>query len=153
MAVATWLAKAVFAVVTGVSIAAEATCSKSAYPEMRRYGYELQFSFGCIAGSACRGMLIPPSVLMIVWGVLTELAIGKLFVAGIVAGLLVVSLYVPSILWGVISEPHRVVAVADVADHEGGVVEPSDRKRGRLDPTLPCLVRSACCACKHKRMT
>src|SRR3546814_3662620 len=114
MAVATWLAKAVFAVVTGVSIAAEATCSKSAYPEMRRYGYELQFSFGCIAGSACRGVLIPPAVLMIVWGVLTELAIGKLFVAGIVPGLLVVSLYISYILWVDYREQHPVGVGPDI---------------------------------------
>ena len=55
---------------------------------MRRYGYSRQFALGCIAGSACLGMLIPPSVLMIVWGVLTELSIGKLFLAGVLPGLL-----------------------------------------------------------------
>lgn len=73
---------------TGVSIAAAAAFSRIAYPEMRRYGYDRQFSLGCIAGSACLGMLIPPSVLMIVWGVLTELSIGKLFLAGVLPGLL-----------------------------------------------------------------
>ena len=60
LGVATVLANAVFAFVTGVSIAAAAAFSKIAYPEMRRYGYERQFSLGCIAGSACLGMLIPP---------------------------------------------------------------------------------------------
>ena len=53
---------------------------------MKRHGYERKFALGCIAGSACLGMLIPPSVLMIVWGVLTEQAIGKLFIAGIIPG-------------------------------------------------------------------
>ena len=77
---ATVLANALFAFVTGVSIAAAAAFSKIAYPEMRRHGYERKFALGCIAGSACLGMLIPPSVLMIVWGVLTELSIGKLFI-------------------------------------------------------------------------
>ena len=90
LAVATVLANAVFAFVTGVSIAAAAAFSKIAYPEMKRFGYERQFSLGCIAGSACLGMLIPPSVLMIVWGVLTEMAIGKLFIAGIIPGFIVV---------------------------------------------------------------
>lgn len=87
LAVATIIANAIFAFVTGVSIAAAAAFSRIAYPEMRRYGYDRQFALGCIAGSACLGMLIPPSVLMIVWGVLTELSIGKLFLAGVLPGL------------------------------------------------------------------
>jgi TRAP-type mannitol/chloroaromatic compound transport system permease large subunit len=66
LGVATVLANAVFAFITGVSIAAAAAFSKIAYPEMRRFGYERKFALGCIAGSACLGMLIPPSVLMIV---------------------------------------------------------------------------------------
>jgi tripartite ATP-independent transporter DctM subunit len=75
---------------------------------MKRYGYERKFALGCIAGSACLGMLIPPSVLMIVWGVLTEMAIGKLFIAGIIPGLLVVTLYILYILWVAKTQPHRV---------------------------------------------
>jgi C4-dicarboxylate transporter, DctM subunit len=108
LGVATVLANAVFAFITGVSIAAAAAFSKIAYPEMRRYGYERRFALGCIAGSACLGMLIPPSVLMIVWGVLTELAIGKLFIAGIIPGLVVVVLYIGYILWVAKTQPHRV---------------------------------------------
>jgi C4-dicarboxylate transporter DctM subunit len=88
LAVATIIANAIFAFVTGVSIAAAAAFSRIAYPEMRRYGYNREFALGCIAGSACLGMLIPPSVLMIVWGVLTELSIGKLFLAGVLPGIL-----------------------------------------------------------------
>ena len=90
LGVATVLANAVFAFVTGVSIAAAATFSRIAYPEMKRLGYNRKFSLSCIAGSACLGMLIPPSVLMIVWGVLTEQSIGSLFMAGVVPGLVVV---------------------------------------------------------------
>ena len=108
LGVATVLANAVFAFVTGVSIAAAAAFSKIAHPEMRRHGYERKFSLGCIAGSACLGMLIPPSVLMIVWGVLTELAIGKLFIAGIIPGFLVVTLYIAYIVWVAKTQPHRV---------------------------------------------
>ena len=108
LGVATVLANAVFAFITGVSIAAAAAFSKIAYPEMRRHGYERKFALGCIAGSACLGMLIPPSVLMIVWGVLTELAIGKLFIAGIIPGFLVVGLYIMYILWVARTQPQRV---------------------------------------------
>ena len=108
LGVATVLANAVFAFVTGVSIAAAAAFSKIAYPEMRRYGYERKFSLGCIAGSACLGMLIPPSVLMIVWGVLTELAIGKLFIAGIIPGFIVVAFYIAYIVWVAKTQPARV---------------------------------------------
>src|SRR5262249_34368998 len=79
---------AIFGCVPGVSIAAAAAFSRIAYPEMRRFGYRRDFALGCVAGSACLGMLIPPSVLMIVWCVLTELSIGKLFLAGVIPGLL-----------------------------------------------------------------
>ena len=124
LGVATVLANAVFAFITGVSIAAAAAFSKIAWPEMKRYGYERQFALGCIAGSACLGMLIPPSVLMIVWGVLTEMAIGKLFIAGIIPGLLVVTLYTGYILWVAKTQPHRVgegvaPAAASGAPHGG----------------------------------
>jgi tripartite ATP-independent transporter DctM subunit len=108
LAIATVFANAVFAFVTGVSIAAAAAFSRIAYPEMKRYGYEPRFALGCIAGSACLGMLIPPSVLMIVWGVLTEQAIGKIFIAGILPGLLVVGLFCAYILAVAWLQPHRV---------------------------------------------
>ena len=98
LAVATVVANAMFAFVTGVSIAAAAAFSRIAYPEMKRHGYDPKFALGCIAGSACLGMLIPPSVLMIVWGVLTEQAIGKIFIAGILPGFVVVSVFVAYIL-------------------------------------------------------
>jgi tripartite ATP-independent transporter DctM subunit len=116
---ATVFANGVFAFVTGVSIAAAAAFSKIAYPEMRRHGYERQFSLGCIAGSACLGMLIPPSVLMIVWGVLTEQAIGKLFIAGIIPGLIVVTLFTLYIIWVALTQPHRV--------GEGAVLPPAQQ--------------------------
>ena len=110
LAIATVFANAVFAFVTGVSIAAAAAFSRIAWPEMRRHGYERKFALGCIAGSACLGMLIPPSVLMIVWGVLTEQAIGKLFIAGIIPGFIVVAVYSLYILFVAISQPERVGA-------------------------------------------
>ena len=113
LGIATVLANAVFAFITGVSIAAAAAFSKIAYPEMRRFGYERKLALGCIAGSACLGMLIPPSVLLIVWGVLTEMAIGKLFIAGILPGLVVVTLFVGYLIWVAKTQPHRVGESAD----------------------------------------
>jgi len=71
--IATVFANAVFAAITGVSVASAAVFSKIAFPEMERLKYDRKFSLGIIAGSAILGMLIPPSILMIVYGVLTEL--------------------------------------------------------------------------------
>lgn len=89
--IATVFANAVFAAITGVSVASAAVFSKVALPEMERLHYDRKFSLGIVAGSAILGMLIPPSVLMIIYGVLTEQAIGKLFVAGILPGLVVMA--------------------------------------------------------------
>jgi tripartite ATP-independent transporter DctM subunit len=98
LAIATVISNAVFAFVTGVSIAAAAAFSRIAYPEMKRHGYQDRFALGCIAGSACLGMLIPPSVLMIVWGILTEMSIGDLFLAGVLPGFLLTGFYMLYIL-------------------------------------------------------
>ncbi|MBL8383309.1 MAG: TRAP transporter large permease subunit [Burkholderiales bacterium] len=108
LGVATVLANAIFAFVTGVSIAAAAAFSRIAYPEMKRAGYSREFSLGCIAGSACLGMLIPPSVLMIVWGVLTEQSIGKLFLAGVLPGFLLVAYYIVYIQFVALTRPEAV---------------------------------------------
>lgn len=93
LAVATVAGNSVFAAITGVSIASAATFSRIAYPEMVALGYNKSYALGVVAGSACLGMLIPPSILMIVWAVLTEISIGALFVAGLIPGLLLASLF------------------------------------------------------------
>ncbi len=124
LGIATVFANAVFAFVTGVSIAAAAAFSRIAWPEMQRHGYERKFALGCIAGSACLGMLIPPSVLMIVWGVLTEQAIGKLFVAGIIPGFLVVAAYSIYILFVAITQPERVGELRRVPRAAGAAAAP-----------------------------
>jgi len=94
LAIATVVGNALFSFVTGVSIASAAAFSRIAYPEMKRHGYDKGFALGAIAGSSCLGMLIPPSVLMIVWGILTEQSIGKLFAAGVFPGLFLALLFV-----------------------------------------------------------
>src|SRR5450759_3475335 len=75
---------------------------------MRRYGYRRDFALGCVAGSACLGMLIPPSVLMIVWCVLTELSIGKVFLAGIIPGFLAAGGMIAYVVVAAILKPELV---------------------------------------------
>ena len=108
LAIATVVSNAVFAFVTGVSIAAAAAFSRIAYPEMKRHGYKDSFALGCVAGSACLGMLIPPSVLMIVWAILTEMSIGDLFLAGVLPGALLTLLYVLYIVGAAVARPAMV---------------------------------------------
>ncbi|MTW17654.1 TRAP transporter large permease subunit [Rhodoplanes serenus] len=139
LAVATIVSNALFGFVTGVSIAAAAAFSRIAYPEMMRYGYRRPFALGCVAGSACLGMLIPPSVLMIVWAVLTEVSIGKLFLAGVIPGFLaaggmivyvVVAATLNPALAGGVARPAATSAAVTIADPPTGL--PSDAPIGPL---------------------
>lgn len=86
-------ANAVFAAVTGTSIASASVFTKVAVPEMLRLGYHPRFSVGVVAGSSVLGMLIPPSLLLIVFGILSEQSIGDLFIAGIIPGLVLAFAY------------------------------------------------------------
>ena len=108
LAIATVVGNALFSFVTGVSIASAAAFSRIAYPEMKRFGYHRGFALGSIAGSSCLGMLIPPSVLMIVWGILTEQSIGQLFAAGIFPGLLLAFLFIVYIFGFALLRPAAV---------------------------------------------
>jgi len=94
LAAATVIGNAAFAAVSGVSIASAATFSRIAYPEMRKAGYDKSYALGVISGSACLGMLIPPSVLLIIWAILTEGSVGALFIAGIIPGALLASAFI-----------------------------------------------------------
>ncbi len=86
-------ANTIFAAVTGISIASAAVFTKIAVPELRRHGYTPRFAVGVVAGSSVLGMLIPPSLLLILFGLLAEQSIGDLFVAGIGPGLLLAALF------------------------------------------------------------
>ena len=87
LGIATVAANAIFAAVTGISIASAAVFTKVAVPEMIRLGYRPRFAVGVVTGSSVLGMLIPPSLLLILFGVLTETSIGDLFKAGIMPGI------------------------------------------------------------------
>ncbi|QHE83597.1 TRAP transporter large permease [Hydrogenophaga sp. BPS33] len=93
LGVATVAANAVFAAITGISIASAAVFTRVAVPQMLRFGYEPKFAVGVVAGSSVLGMLIPPSLLMILYGFLSDQSVGDLFTAGIVPGLLLAVAY------------------------------------------------------------
>jgi len=88
LGVATVAANTIFAAVTGVSIASAAVFTRVAVPEMTRHGYRPAFAAGTVAGSSVLGMLIPPSLLLIIYGVLAEVSIGGMFIAGLIPGML-----------------------------------------------------------------
>ena len=88
LGVATVAANAVFAAITGISIASAAVFTRVAVPQMQRYGYRSGFATGVVAGSSVLGMLIPPSLLMILYGFLSNQSVGDMFTAGIVPGLM-----------------------------------------------------------------
>lgn len=93
LAIGTVGANAIFAAITGISIASAAVFTRIAVPEMIRHGYSPRFSVGVVAGSSVLGMLIPPSLLLILYGLLTEQSVGDLFIAGVIPGLLLATLF------------------------------------------------------------
>jgi C4-dicarboxylate transporter DctM subunit len=98
LGVATVFANAVFAAITGISIASATVFARVAVPEMTRHGYTRSFSTGVVAGSSVLGMLIPPSLLMIVYAVLAEQSVGRMFLAGVGPGLLLAVLFCGTII-------------------------------------------------------
>ena len=93
LALATVLGTTMFKAVCGSSPATTATFASIAVPEMDRYGYAKKLSTGTVAASGTLGVLIPPSVSLIIFGLITEQSIGKLFLAGFLPGLLIAFLF------------------------------------------------------------
>lgn len=88
LGVATVAANAIFASITGSSIASASVFTKVSVPEMRRFNYTARFSVGVVAGSSVLGMLIPPSVMLILYAIVAEQSVGQMFMAGIIPGIL-----------------------------------------------------------------
>ena len=105
LAMATVCACAGFGAICGSSIATAATMAKVAYPAMSQLGYSDRLSTGAIAGGGTLGILIPPSTIMVIYGVLTETNIGKLFAAGILPGILATFLLCIAVQWIVWTDP------------------------------------------------
>ena len=136
--VATVAANAVFAAITGISIASAAVFTKVAVPEMARAGFKVRFAAGIVGGSSVLGMLIPPSLLMIIYAVLTEQSVGDLFVAGIVPGLLLAGVFAATIFGMAYLLPRQVFEA-------GGAREtiPGDRPEGSVIARLAPIVALA----------
>ncbi len=100
LAMATIGACAGFSAICGSTNAAAATMASVALPEMKRYGYDMKLATGTVAAGGSLGILIPPSVIFIVYGIMTEQSIGKLFAAGILPGMLLAGLFLLTIyIW------------------------------------------------------
>jgi tripartite ATP-independent transporter DctM subunit len=105
LASATVLACGGFGAICGSSIATAATMAKVAMPSMRRFGYSDSLATGAIAAGGTLGILIPPSVIMIIYGILTETSIGALFAAGIVPGMVALACYLAAVRLSTMIDP------------------------------------------------
>ncbi|GAA0773626.1 TRAP transporter large permease [Roseibium denhamense] len=113
LAMASIVACGGFSAVCGSSLATAATMSKVAMPSMRKAGYADSLATGSIAAGGTLGILIPPSVILIIYGLLTEADIGKLFVAGILPGLIGVVFYLIAVYLTVLVKPELAPSTAD----------------------------------------
>ena len=102
LAMATIVACGGFSAICGSSLATAATMSKVAMPEMRKYGYSDELSTASIAAGGTLGILIPPSVILVIYGLLTETSIGKLFIAGVIPGAIGILFYLVAVRYTVI---------------------------------------------------
>ena len=124
LGIATVAANAVFAAITGSSIASAAVFTRVATPEMMDQGYTARFSVGVVAGSSVLGMLIPPSLLLIVYGFLAEQSVGVLFIAAIIPGLILALAFALLILAMATWRPQWIgdVRVTDTAGDDESVL-------------------------------
>ncbi|ANG64152.1 C4-dicarboxylate ABC transporter permease [Marinobacterium aestuarii] len=106
---------ALFAAVSGSSAATTATIGKITTTELARRGYDRNLSIGSLAGAGSLGLLIPPSIVMIVYGVQAEVSISQLFMAGVIPGILIALLYSGYIVAVTLRQPHKAPRSQDVA--------------------------------------
>lgn len=126
LAMSTIVACGLFSAICGSSLATAATMSKVAMPEMRRYNYHDSLSTASIAAGGTLGILIPPSVILVIYGLITNVSIGKLFIAGVLPGVIGVLFYLGAVLFVVTRNPEagpagetstwgeRLIALRDV---------------------------------------
>ena len=134
LGVATVAANAIFAAITGISIASAAVFTKVAVPEMRRHGYTPHFSVGVVAGSSVLGMLIPPSLLFILYGILTEQSVGSLFIAGVIPGLLLATVFAAGIVLMAYVTPQFIGGTRDAGEEAASM--PAGEAAGKLLPIV-----------------
>jgi tripartite ATP-independent transporter DctM subunit len=126
---------AVFAAISGSSAATAATIGKMSIPELLGRGYDERMTIGTLAGSGTLGLLIPPSIILIVYGVSAEISIARLFIAGVLPGLLLVVLFSGYVIvWSLLNP-----AKTPPADSHGGLAEKLYGLR-RLVPVLLLIV-------------
>lgn len=113
LAVATTLACGAFGAASGSSVASAAVFTRASLPEMTKYKYDVKLSVGCIAAAGTFATMIPPSILLILYGIFTETSISKLFLAGILPGLLTVLIYTISIIFRVRRNPQLAPVPAE----------------------------------------
>ncbi len=109
LGVATVAANALFAAITGVSIASASVFTKVSVPQMLRHGYQPRFAVGVVAGSSLLGMLIPPSLLLILFAVLTDQSVGDMFLAGVIPGILLSLMFCLGIVLAAYLIPNSVM--------------------------------------------
>src|SRR5260221_470796 len=137
LAMATIVACGGFGAICGSSIATAATFAKVAYPSMKKYGYADHLSTGAIAAGGTLGILIPPSTIMVIYGIMTGTNIGKLFAAGILPGILAIALLCLAVQYlDAVPDPDRCADVRRVRQHHQHADRP-DRLRHPL-PVEPC---------------
>ena len=143
LGVATVAANTVFAAVTGVSIASAAVFTRVAVPEMERHGYRAAFASGTVAGSSVLGMLIPPSLLLIIYGVLAEVSIGGMFIAGIIPGLMLAGGFVVMLMGITLLAPSFVFndpKIARARRLETGIAMPLSEMIAKLLPIVLLVI-------------
>jgi tripartite ATP-independent transporter DctM subunit len=119
LGMATVVANAIFAAITGVSIASATVFSRISVPEMLRYGYKGRFAVGTVAGSSVLGMLIPPSILLIIYALIAEESVGDLFIAGVGPGLVLTAAYCALIAIMAYGFPNSVAVPETFTDKPG----------------------------------
>ena len=112
LGIATVAAKAAIAAVTGSSIAAASVFTRVSVPEMIRYNYSKRFAVGVVAGSSVLGMIIPPSVMMIIYAFIAEQSVGDMFLAGVMPGLLLALAFITAITTMTVIAPRFIGAGA-----------------------------------------